>query len=43
MYEPGILAPTGWLLGNDFRSWYHSWQTQLTKRFQPRIDGNGVL
>jgi hypothetical protein len=33
MYEPGILAPTGWLLGNDFRSWYHSWQTQLTKRF----------
>ena len=32
IYEPGILAPTGILLGNDNRSWYHSWQTQVTKR-----------
>lgn len=33
LYEPGILSPIGYLLGNDFRSWYHSFQTQVTKRF----------
>lgn len=33
IYEPGILSPQGYLLGNDFRSWYHSFQVQLTKRF----------
>jgi hypothetical protein len=33
IYEPGILNPNGFLLGNDFRSWYHSVQTQVTKRF----------
>jgi hypothetical protein len=33
LYEPGILAPNGWLLGNDVRSYYHSWQTQVTKRY----------
>jgi hypothetical protein len=33
IYEPGILSPQGLLLGNDFRSWYHSFQLQLTKRF----------
>jgi hypothetical protein len=33
IFEPGILSPQGFLLGNDFRSWYHSWQTQLNKRF----------
>ncbi len=33
IFEPGILSPTGFLLGNDFRSWYHSFQTQVTKRF----------
>ena len=33
IFEPGILSPQGYLLGNDFRSWYHSWQTQLNKRF----------
>ena len=33
LFEPGILGPIGFLLGNDFRSWYHSFQTQLTKRF----------
>ncbi len=32
IYEPGILGPANYLLGNDFRSWYHSWQTQVTKR-----------
>ena len=32
LYEPGILSPQGFLLGNDFRSWYHAWQTQVTKR-----------
>jgi len=32
LYEPGILAPYAWVLGNDFRSWYHSFQVQLTKR-----------
>ena len=33
IFEPGILSPIGFLLGNDFRSWYHSFQTQVTKRF----------
>src|SRR5262249_32958714 len=33
IYEPGILGPQGFSLGNDFRSWYHSFQTQVTKRF----------
>ena len=37
IHEPGILSPQGYLLGNDFRSWYHSMQLQATKRF-----GNGV-
>jgi len=33
IFEPGILGPQSYLLGNDFRSWYHSFQTQITKRF----------
>ena len=33
IYEPGILSPQGFLLGNDFRSWYHSLQLQVTKRY----------
>jgi hypothetical protein len=33
IFEPGILSPQGYMLGNDFRNWYHSWQTQLNKRF----------
>lgn len=33
IFEPGILSPQGYLLGNDFRSWYHSFQIQATKRF----------
>ena len=33
LFEPGILSPAGYMLGNDFRSWYHSFQTQVTKRF----------
>ena len=32
VFEPGILSPQAYLLGNDFRSWYHSFQTQVTKR-----------
>ncbi len=33
VFEPGILSPSFILLGNDGKSWYHSWQTELTKRF----------
>lgn len=33
IFEPGILGPQSYLLGNDFRSWYHSLQVQVTKRF----------
>ena len=33
IFEPGILSPNGYLLGNDFRSWYHSFQIQANKRF----------
>jgi hypothetical protein len=37
VFEPGILGPQGFLLGNDFRSWYHSFQAQVTKRFSGGI------
>jgi hypothetical protein len=37
IFEPGILSPVGYLLGNDFRSWYHSFQTQVTKRFSNSV------
>ena len=37
IFEPGILSPNGFLLGNDFRSWYHSFQAQVTKRFSNGI------
>jgi Carboxypeptidase regulatory-like domain len=33
LFEPGILGPQGYMLGNDFRSWYHSLQAQVTRRF----------
>jgi carboxypeptidase family protein/TonB-dependent receptor-like protein len=37
IYEPGILGPQEYLLGNDFRSWYHSLQVQVTKRFSQNL------
>jgi outer membrane receptor protein involved in Fe transport len=37
IYEPGVLGPQEYLLGNDFRSWYHSLQVQATKRFSHGI------
>jgi len=37
IFEPGILGPQSYLLGNDFRSWYHSFQAQVTKRFSKGI------
>jgi hypothetical protein len=37
LFEPGILSPNGFLLGNDFRSWYHSFQAQVTKRFSKGV------
>lgn len=33
IFEPGILGPAAYMLGNDFRSWYHSFQAQVNKRF----------
>ena len=42
IFEPGILSPQGYLLGNDFRSWYHSWQTQLIKRFSKGLTVNAA-
>jgi Carboxypeptidase regulatory-like domain/TonB dependent receptor-like, beta-barrel len=32
MFEPGIVNVASWTLGNDFRSWYHSFQAQVTHR-----------
>lgn len=32
LFEPGIITPSSWTLGNDFRSWYHSFQAQVTHR-----------
>jgi len=37
IFEPGILGPLSWTLGNDFRSWYHSFQTQLTRRMSKGV------
>ena len=41
IHEPGILAPYGILMGNDNRSWYHSFQTQLTKRLSRGVSVTG--
>ena len=32
LFEPGIVSSASWTLGNDFRSWYHSFQVQVTHR-----------
>ena len=32
LFEPGILSPVSWTLGNDFRSTYHSFQAHLSRR-----------
>jgi len=32
VFEPGIISVSSWDLGNDFRSWYHSLQAQVTHR-----------
>jgi hypothetical protein len=41
LFEPGILSPAGFLLGNDFRSWYHSFQAQVTKRYSRGLSVTG--
>jgi hypothetical protein len=41
IFEPGLLGPQAYLLGNDFRSWYHSWQTQIIKRFSNGLSVQG--
>ncbi len=33
IYAPGIISPLAKMMSNDHRNWYHSWQTQLTRRF----------
>jgi hypothetical protein len=40
-YEPGILAPEGFMTGNDNRSWYHSLQVQVTKRMSRGLSVTG--
>ena len=42
IFEPGILSPRVICSGNDFRSWYHSWQTQLIKRFSKGLTVNAA-
>lgn len=32
IFEPGVFAANSWMITNDFRSWYQSFQAQLTKR-----------
>jgi hypothetical protein len=39
---PGILAPNVTWLETSFRSWYHAWQTQVTKRFARGISFNAA-
>jgi hypothetical protein len=40
LYEPGIIAPNSWVLGNDFRSWYHSMQVSLIRRLSHGLSVN---
>jgi hypothetical protein len=37
LFEPGIIAPTAWTLGNDYRSWYESFQTHVVRRLSNGI------
>ena len=32
IYEPGIIAPNSWELGNEWRNWYDSFQVQVNHR-----------
>lgn len=32
LFEPGIIAPLSWTLGNDYRSWYHALQAHVVRR-----------
>jgi hypothetical protein len=40
LYEPGIIASNAWMLGNDYRSWYHSLQVQLIRRLSHGVSVN---
>jgi hypothetical protein len=42
IYLPGILAPNVVVLANSFRSWYNSFQPQLTKRFGHGLSFNAA-
>jgi Carboxypeptidase regulatory-like domain/TonB dependent receptor-like, beta-barrel len=37
-HEPGIIDAADFSFGNDFRSWYHAWQTQVTKRMSHGLE-----
>jgi hypothetical protein len=39
--EPGIVANNSFALGNDFRSWYHSFLVQLTRRMSKGLSVMG--
>jgi hypothetical protein len=42
IFEPGIITPNSWDLGNDFRSWYHSFQVQLVRRLSHGLSVNAA-
>lgn len=33
LFGPGLYSPLAMIMSNDHRSWYHSFQSQLTRRF----------
>jgi len=41
LFEPGIVDSHSWTLGNDFRSWYHSFQAQITHRMSRGLSVTG--
>src|SRR4029077_6472929 len=43
LYKPGILTPSSWTLGNDYRSWYNSFQAQVTRRMSRGLTVTGTI
>ena len=43
LFEPGIIAPLSWTLGNDYRSWYHACPGPCGSATQQGVVGGCLL